>query len=129
MRRATGWIEPGRHAVVRRAVTAFLFIVVAHQFVMLAPVHEHGMPVGVRVSHAATATDAHACEEPCPPAAMRECAATVAVLRVVTALAFVFVVLALLPPSAPRPPWSRLSPHESLWPPNRRRAFLQVFLC
>lgn len=129
MRRAMRWIEPRRHDGVRWAVLALLVTVIAHQFVMLAPVHEHGMPVVAQESHTATATDAHECKEPCLPTTMRECAAIVAALRVVAALAFVFVVLALLLPSAPHSPWMRIVPHESLWPPSRCRAFLQVFLC
>ncbi len=108
-------------------MTALVVVVIAHQFVMLLPAHAHVVEMLAHASHGVAAS--HECEEPCPPATIEQCSATVAAFRAAFAFALALVALALLPVAPTSASRVSRSRREWLWPPDRRRAFLQVFLC
>ncbi len=128
MRRATGRIQPRVYTAVRWVMTALVVTVIAHQFVMLLPAHEHVMAMIAPAPHTATA-ESHPCDAMCPPATIKQCAMTEAAFRAVLAFVLALVVLTLLPVAAAALTRVCRSSHEWLWSLNRRRAFLQVFLC
>lgn len=123
---------PITHLGQRGAVFALLLVLALtiHQLVMLSPMHAHIMPMvfppaaHANPAHATNTVPAH--EQP----VIDECPAPVAVLFDLGVLLFLFLLclartLTTLPTAITR----RVAVVHWLWPPDRRRALLQVFLC
>lgn len=114
----------------RRFALVLALVVVVHQFVMLTPIHTRGLPMMVTEAPLAQMAQPCDCDDHSMPMVAQVCAATEAVLRahadfgLLLALVVAFVALRRSVARAAKRglvPW--------LWPPDRRRALLQVFLC
>lgn len=122
-----------QRGVWRSAATLLVFAIGVHQLVMAAPaLHMAAMPMpdAMAAMHRQGATD---CPLPCPVPLTGVCPALQAALPHPSGGLIFFLLFALIaPPLAPPMPARarrRMLPHGRLWPPGRRRAFLQVFLC
>jgi len=97
-----------------------------HQVVMASPaIHAHSMPV---YAPATTMGETRAdCTGICSETMTAACPAIVALLTDITILPLLILVMALAIAASVR----TISRHFSdwRWPPSRRRALLQVFLC
>jgi len=107
-----------------------LIALTLHQLAMLSPMHEHSMPmVFSATTHSDTAQTAGsmpAHEQP----AIGECPAIVAVMFDLSGLLFLLLLclrrtLTTIAVVTTR----RVAVVHWLWPPDKRRALLQVFLC
>jgi len=126
----TGTRHPTRTATWRHCAFMLALVVVVHQFVMLTPIHTHGLPTMAAEAPLARMAQPCDCDADPMPMVAQVCAATEAALRAHAGsgllLALVVAFAALRRPVA-RAAKRGLVPW--LWPPNRRRALLQVFLC
>ena len=107
-----------------------LIALTLHQLVMLSPMHEHDMPMVFPVIahlnpvHMAGSMPAH------EQLAIGECPATVAVLLDLGGLLFLLLLcLARTLTTLAVVTTRRVAVVHWLWPPDKRRAPLQVFLC
>ncbi len=114
---------------------AFLlaFVIAMHQFVMATPAHEAIMPMmdhDMQVS--APMQDSHGCPH-CPIHTIAICPAMQAALPHGSGVFLFFFAGALIAAALvlpmPTTPQQRTPLYAWLWPPRRRRAFLQIFLC
>lgn len=99
---------------------------------MATPIHAQIMPMTDRGMQASAPPEGH-CPGPCPLHTIAICPAIQAALpHAPTILLLWFTVAAIALALALRVPHvtHRATPlHAWLWPPDRRRALLQVFLC
>ena len=106
-----------------------LIALTLHQLVMLSPMHEHRMPMVFpatahpNIAQTAGAMPTH--EQP----AIGECPATVAVLLDLSGLLLLLLCLARTLSTLAVVITRRVAVVHWLWPPDKRRALLQVFLC
>ncbi len=119
-----------RPAAWRRLALMIALVVLVHQFVMLSPMHEHIMPMvfpvepGATTPHMGHPAPAH------PTPVIEECPATVAALFHTGSLLFLLLFcLVLILAVRAAVVSERVVVSHWLWPPDRRRALLQVFLC
>lgn len=111
----------------RQAIAAVACVLVVHQLLMASALH----PVVMPAAEAMGEREVAACEA-CAPQAMPLCAAVQAAPRLFIAIAVALVGVAALTRTSPL--WSvgarvRAAWVDWRWPPDRRRALLQVFRC
>ncbi len=123
----------GMRGVWRQIATLLVLVVSLHQLVMAAPsMHMAVMAMsdGMAAQHRHDSSD---CPPPCPAPVTSVCPAIQATLPHASGTLVFLSTFALIGPALILLPLTvvqrRTTLHPWLWPPDRRRAFLQVFLC
>ncbi len=115
----------------RFIVPAIALLILAHQVLLATPLHASIIP-GAPASE--QTIPGSSCVITCLPTVARVCeagqvCATVqAVFNRLPFMPLMILALLVLATLAPRVHFSPVSPYGALWPPQRRRALLQIFL-